>query len=112
MSKCSGEIEINGEVYVRKGLTPSAPVNSNIKIVVLQRGWVMIGRFSRKGNQCKLDNACVIRVWGTTNGLGELAANGPTSSTKLDKTGTVEFNELTAVVVINCEEQKWDSLLV
>ena len=83
--------------------------NSPVKIVILQRGWVMVGRFERKGSDCTLKNASVIRNWGTTKGLGEIAENGPTSTTKLDKCfGIVEFDYLTVVATISCKEEKWE----
>lgn len=79
-----------------------------VKIVILQRGWVMVGRFERKGSDCTLSNASVIRSWGTTKGLGEIAENGPTASTKLDKCyGVVEFDYLTVVATISCKEESW-----
>lgn len=84
---------------------------SNIKIIVLQRGWVYVGKFSQDGFACKLEEASSIRLWGTSRGLGELALNGPTSSTKLDKAGIVRFHELTAVNVIDVEDSKWTSKL-
>ena len=81
----------------------------DIKIVILQRGWIMVGRFERKGSDCKLFDASVIRNWGTTKGLGELAEGGPTSSTKLDSCGgTVEFDYLTVVAILSCDEKKWN----
>lgn len=84
----------------------------NIKIVILQRGWVMVGRFERNGSDCKLHNASVIRSWGTTKGIGELAGNGPNSNTKLDPcNGVVEFDYLTVVATISCEEKKWEKEL-
>ena len=84
----------------------------NVKIVILQRGWVMVGRFERNGSDCKLNNASVIRSWGTTNGLGEIAKNGPNFNTKLDKTnGLVEFDYLTVVASISCEEKSWEKYL-
>ena len=84
----------------------------NIKIVILQRGWVMVGRFERNGSDCKLHNASVIRSWGTTKGLGEIAKDGPTSSTKLDPcNGLVEFDYLTVVASISCGEEKWKSVI-
>ena len=106
------EIRINGIDYVPKDTQVEKDINSDIKIVVLQRGWIVVGRFSREGAQCKLSNASVIRTWGTTNGLGEIAKNGPTSSTKLDKShGVVEFDYLTVVLTIDCEVAKWQSKL-
>ena len=103
------ELTVNGVTYTRKG--SDEPKNSNIKIVVLQRGWVMIGRWSQEGDICKLENAYVIRIWGTTKGLGELALDGKQSSTKLDKAGHVEFHILTTVAIFNCNEDKWDKEL-
>ena len=87
-------------------------IDSPIKIVLLQRGWVMVGKFQRKGSECKLLNASVIRSWGTTRGLGEIALSGPTASTKLDKcNGLVEFDYLTVVATISCEEKIWETKL-
>ncbi len=101
-------ISINGVEYVKKDSVAEKDIISDIKIVVLQRGWVVVGRFERKDTQCKLYNASVIRTWGTTNGLGEIAEGGPTSTTKLDKCkGVVEFDYLTVVLTIDCEAKKW-----
>lgn len=91
-----------------------APLNmeGDIKIVILQRGWILVGKFERKGSDCKLYNASVIRNWGTTKGLGEIAEKGPTSSTKLDPCyGVVEFDYLTVVATIAVNEKKWESYL-
>lgn len=60
-------IVIDGEEWVRK-----TPTDSPIKIVVLQRGWVAVGRYSQEGEQCALDDASIIRVWGTTKELVDL----------------------------------------
>ena len=79
----------------------------NIKIAILQRGWVYIGRFSQEGSQCKLENAYNVRRWGTTEGLGQLAAEGKKEGTQLDKAGTVSFHELTAVALLDCNEEAW-----
>lgn len=106
------EILINGTSYVRKDQAPEKEPSGDLKIVILQRGWVMVGRFSRSGSECKLTVASVIRNWGTTKGVGELAKDGPNSNTKLDKcNGLVEFDWLTVVAVISCDEAKWVSKL-
>lgn len=78
-----------------------------IKIAILQRGWVFVGKFSQKGSKCTLTDAYNIRRWGTTKGLGELAENGPTADTKIDKINDVSFHELTAVALIDCDEKVW-----
>lgn len=102
------EVEINGIQYVRKdSINVVKEFVGDIKIVVLQRGWVYIGRFERNGNDCKLHNAYNIRSWGTTKGLPELV-NGATESTKLDKCeGIVEFDWLTVVHTITVNSAKW-----
>ncbi len=82
-----------------------------VRIVILQRGWVMVGRFSQTGTSCLLEDAAVIRIWGTSRGLGEIALSGPTSKTILDKAGTVRFHELTVVASLDCETDKWSSVL-
>lgn len=108
----SQSIQINGVEYVPKSSQPYAEPNGDIKIVVLQRGWVMVGRLERDESECKLHSASVIRTWGTSKGLGEIAMNGPLSGTKLDKCGgLVEFDYLTVVAAISCEESKWIAVL-
>lgn len=106
------EIQINGVAYVPRSSQPTTQPNGPVKIVILQRGWVMIGKLERNGSDCKLHNASVIRSWGTTKGLGELASSGPTNKTILDKCGgVVEFDYLTVVASLSVEESKWASVL-
>lgn len=101
------EVEINGKTYVLKG-TEKKSLTGNVKIAILQRGWVFVGRFTKTGSDCKLENAYCIRQWGTTKGIGELV-DGPTSKTVLDPTPTVEFNEMTIVALVSCDEKGWSS---
>ncbi len=101
------EVELNGVIYIRKDSVQKQEFTGDIKIVILQRGWVYVGRFERNGNDCKLHNASCIRVWGTTKGLQELV-NGVTATTKLDKCeGIVEFDWLTVVHTITANSSKW-----
>jgi hypothetical protein len=100
-------VTINGVDYVPVG-SIKPEITGDIKIVILQRGWVMVGKFERNGSECKLHNSSTIRTWGTTKGLGELAESGPLSATKLDKNnGLVEFDYLTVIATISCREDKW-----
>lgn len=99
-------IELNGKTYYSEQSKLQAA--TEIKIVVLQRGWVLIGRFEKDGTNCKLHDASVIRNWGTTKGLGELAISGKTKDTKLDKCGgLVEFDILTVVLQLSVNESLW-----
>jgi len=112
MQQQINELEINGVTYVQKNqnATLSAANVNPIKIVILQRGWVYIGRFERDGNDCKLFNAFCIRKWGTEKGLVQLV-NGPTSNTVLDKCeGVVEFDYLTLVHSITVNASKWSQV--
>jgi hypothetical protein len=84
---------------------------SEIKIAILQRGWVFVGRFSQEGSRCKMTDAYNIRTWGTTKGLGELAEGGKTDSTKLDKVNDLTFHELTIVALIDCSDVVWNKIL-
>jgi hypothetical protein len=111
MEQKINEIEINGTKYVPINLNQKIEHTGDIKIVVLQRGWIYIGRFEKSDNSCKLHNAYNIRTWGTTKGLPELV-HGPTSLTKLDKCeGVVEFDWLTVIHTITVNQEKWKGLL-
>lgn len=102
-------ISIDNEVYVRQSDLPPSLPSSNVKIVVLQRGWVVVGSWQQEGPHVTLSHAAVVR-WGTSRGLGQLALEGPQTSTVLDPSGTIEFHELTVVMAINVDESKWASL--
>lgn len=112
METCVNEISINGTAYVPKSSVIKQDYEGDIKIVILQRGWIMVGRFERNESDCKLHNASVIRTWGTTKGLGEIAESGPLSGTKLDKcNGLVCFDYLTVVATVDCRGEKWQNVL-
>lgn len=70
------------------------------QIVVLQRGWIVVGHVTRDGDELTITNASVIRRWGTTKGLGQLV-NGPTPTTRLDPAGTIRAHILTVVMTID-----------
>ena len=82
---------------------------SKIKIAILQRGWVAIGRYSvDKNGDCHLADAKIIRTWGTTNGLGEIALNGPTSITKMDDCTPISYNPMTSIFHMDVNEEAWN----
>ena len=80
--------------------------DSPVRIVIAQRGWVFVGRYSVDGDHVVLDQAKIVRKWGTTKGLGELAA-GPLSSTVLDPAGRVELHQLAVVATIAADADQW-----
>ena len=81
-------------------VTMDVDINKGRYIVLGNRGNTVVGDLTIKGSTGYLSNASVIRVWGTTKGLGELALSGPTDSTKLDKCGDFEFEMLTTCGMI------------
>jgi len=105
MNGSNDTIEVNGVKYIRQD------GDSDIRIVILHRGFVYVGRFEQDGPNCILRNAFNIRRWGTSSGLGELAEKGPLANTKLDKCGVVRFHELGIVAQIDCGNEVWNDVL-
>lgn len=97
-------IKIDEVEYVRKDAQDAT--KGDIKIVVLDRGFVYCGRVEIDGDFVYIRNAKNIRVWGTTRGLGELV-NGPTSSTKLDPVGVVAAPVRALISLIDVDQTKW-----
>lgn len=85
----------------------SAPQGSPIRIVVLQRGWVVVGRYEHRGPTVVVTDGFVVRRWGTDKGLGQLAVEGPRPETVLDRTPRIEVHELAVVCSIDCDPAKW-----
>lgn len=106
-------LRINDVDYVRAdSVTTRNDAKGDVYIVVLQRGFVAVGRRSVLENgDYLLTEAAHIRRWGTTKGLGEIAAGGPTENTILDKCPPIEFHPLTAIMHIRCKEEAWKSKL-
>ena len=85
-------------------------MNKEVRIVILQRGWVYVGFYRREGDRCYLTNAQNIRRWGTQKGLGQLI-DGPLRETALDPSGTGEYHQLTEVASIVANAEKWNGAL-
>lgn len=98
-------ISINEVQYVRADSVSVQPTEK--RIVVLQRGWVVIGDVEESESQVKISNCSVIRIWGTTKGLGEIAEGGPTSKTILDPCPDVTVHPLSVVLFMNVDVSKW-----
>ena len=54
------------------------------RIVILHRGWVLMGTVRIDGDFAIINDCACIRKWGTKKGLGEIALKGPTGDTILD----------------------------
>lgn len=82
-------------------------IDHGIQIAVLDRGFVYVGRVRTDADWCYLTDAQNIRRWGTSSGLGQLAQNGPTPQTKLDKVGSLKAPMKTVISLIDVEESVW-----
>ena len=96
-------VVINGVEY--------APVSQSedIRIVILQRGWVFVGNFHKASDsECVLTNAKNYRLQRSGQGFGYVAKHGPTKDCKLDPCELpVRFHPLTIVATIDCEAGVW-----
>ncbi len=86
-----------------------------IRIIVLDRGYVFVGRCPDPescGLWLTVTDARCIRGWGTTEGLGELCS-GPTTATRLDaKVASMTFPVRALLFTFNHVDQKsWGPLL-
>jgi hypothetical protein len=100
-------IKIDEVEYVRRDSLPEA--KGVVKIAVLDRGFVYVGRVSYEGDFLVLANAQNIRKWGTTRGLGELV-NGPLGATVLDPVGTVRVPLRALISLIDVVGAKWPQI--
>lgn len=83
-------------------------IDGGIRIVILQRGWVAVGHYFREGVNCRLENCAIIRRWGTTMGLPELAEKGALKETVLEKCKfPIRFHRAAEVATLDCDSSKW-----
>ena len=73
------------------------------EIVVIQAGWVVMGDVEETPTGVTVHGASVIRNWGTTKGLGEIAIHGPTKSTTLDPAGELRVPTHAVLMRIICK---------
>jgi len=85
-------------------------INTGFGILVLDRGNVIAGdyEFTDEGQIITVKNGSVVRRWGTTRGLGQIAENGPTDDTKLDPLNRDAFVAKSALVyIVDADRSKW-----
>jgi hypothetical protein len=84
---------------------------SDTVILVLQRGWVLVGKYRKDGVYDTLTEGKVVRRWGTTQGLGEIAKNGPLETTVLDPMPYgARAHELAVVMIVPCNPEAWSGV--
>ena len=95
----SKKITIDGIDYVPVKTGPE----SGRFIYALERGWVVVGIPTQSDGQITLASASVVRRWGTSKGLGELAAKGALTGTKMDPAPEgIQFPASSVVVSFPC----------
>jgi hypothetical protein len=103
-----GQVKELGKLFNQSGVSKlTVEEDWGTQIVILQRGWVAVGKVTKNGDYFTIDNASIIRRWGTTKGLGQLATEGKLSNTELEPTPRMRFQELTVISFIKCDESKW-----
>jgi hypothetical protein len=84
-------------------------VDGRIKILVLDRGHVLIGRIERHPDLAfhwRVSPSRIIRRWGTTQGLAELT-DGPLTDTRLDAIGSEAIPFRAVLRILDVSESKW-----
>ena len=96
----SNSVTIDGVEYIPKSAA------GNIKIIVLDRGFVYVGRVQELDDRIEVARArCIIR-WGTTGHLGELF-NGPLEGTKLGDYCSFTAYKSSVIHMINVSADMW-----
>ena len=83
---------------------------AKLQIAVLDRGFVYVGLCSIADGFLTIAEARNVRRWGTSAGLGELAAKGPQPNSKIDSAGTIHAPLTALVHLIDCTPAAWPAL--
>lgn len=95
------------QILDNKGGQPEKQENIGKNIVIVDRGWVFVGTVEKSNDWITIENCQCIRRWGTTNGIGELAFEGPKSETKLEKMPMTKIPMRAVIGMVKCNESKW-----
>lgn len=88
--------------------THGVEFSKTLRIFVVKLGWVLVGNIKEETpTDFHLENAAVIRVWGTSHGLGELAVKGPLPETILDPCGEAIIPKHAILWQTGCVEPAW-----
>lgn len=99
-------ITIKGVEYVPTSTQPE--LSGEHQIVIVEGRWNFVGHTQWLENgMLRITGASVIRYWGTTKGLGEIAMGGPTSKTLLDRCGTLTIPAHAVIALMDTNAGKW-----
>lgn len=93
-------IMLNGRRYV------PLDESGDIKIVVLERDFVYVGRTEIADGQVTIRGARAVIRWGTTQHLAQLV-NGPLLNTKLGAAGTVRAMDAQLIHTLEVNQDAW-----
>ena len=98
--------ELSSIIKLQQDNTPAVHASTyerdlGTQIIVVDRGFVYVGRVTIDANFAKVTEAKNIRKWGTTKGLGELTT-GPTKETVLDTCGELLIPLRAVIHFIKC----------
>ena len=85
-----------------------------IRILIIDGGRNIVGRLYRHPDLAfhwRVESSRIIRQWGTTEGLEQIANDGPTPNTKLDRACNVTVPFRAVVEILDTTEELWESHL-
>ena len=89
-------------------------MGAQIRIVIVQAGWVFVGRYSVEGGEAVIRDGYNLRRWGTDEGahrgLGRLAENGPERATQMDRVTTIRLPYHAVIGTMDCVASRWEEL--
>lgn len=78
-----------------------------LSLVVADRGFVWVGETVTTEDWVEIKSARCVRRWGTSEGLNQLAKEGPLRDTKLDAPADLKVSRKALIAIIPCEAEKW-----
>jgi hypothetical protein len=93
----------------KKNMSNNPNNNAPLRIVVLPRSFVLIGRVRViSDTELEISDCATIRRWGTTgHGLGYLGSHGRQTDTVLDNQPVTFVHPYAVVQQISCDETVW-----
>jgi len=81
-----------GKLKAIREIVSDEPVNEDLSVVVLHRGWIFIGELTQDGDSYTLSKCQNVRSW-QSNGFGGLTQGAKSSGASLDDCQPLVFAE-------------------
>ena len=104
-------IVVNGTTYVP--LVECGPMveRGPIKIVVIERGFIYVGRVEASDGEVTIHDARSLIRWGSSQHLGELV-HGPLENTLLGASCTVRVRDGQIIHMIEVDQNDWRKYII